>query len=223
MTVTGAHRGVLVVMMTDDWVITPEPDGYLWGNFISIHVMQPEVEGMAANEWVVRACEKFCGAMEIGHGFACVEKEYEAKNKVGYRYTGLDPMKHLPGMYWLNVFGKEYVKLIGKGKLMGMPGAQTQAAGGHVIARFGDEPLAWRTGAYRRDVNRALDHVGRKYFFDKKARRRETVGPKFPLQFDPADSEKSPRGTVEVDLVKGEIRVKQGRTVLKTTPLTGQD
>jgi hypothetical protein len=28
--------------MTDDWVITPEPDGYLCGNIISIHLMQTE-------------------------------------------------------------------------------------------------------------------------------------------------------------------------------------
>jgi hypothetical protein len=139
-TLTGAHRGVLIVMLTDDWVITSKPQGYGWGNCVSIHAMQAPVEGTPAKEWVVRACAAFCGAMEIAHGFACVGKEYDARTRGGGR--------------------------------------------------------RWRRG---------LTLCTSPNF-----QRRDRGG-------------RRPQRTVEVDLVKNKIRLKEGRKVRKRSPLIGQD
>jgi hypothetical protein len=220
-TLTGAYRGVLAFLHLDDWVLMPIQDEQLWGNGISWNVTSKEVEGIPASEWVVKACEAFCKAIPIGHGFACSEMEYQAKNKIKWSYEGLDPTRHLPGMYWLNYFGAPYVKLIGRKRLMSGRSVNTWRVGTGIMMRFGDDPLGWRTRAYRAAVTAALDHVGRRYFFDRTARRRQTLAPRFRPESDRIDKgSRRAGGTVEVHMEEGVIRMKAADgTVIREEPL----
>jgi hypothetical protein len=53
-----------------------------------------------------------------------------------------------------------------------------------VLLRFGEDPWAWTSRECRTAIARGLDHIGRQYFFDKKARRRETVAPPYRFESD---------------------------------------
>jgi hypothetical protein len=184
-TITGAYSGVLVVLLVDDWLFTAD---HLWANFISIDAGRETVEGVPAVQWAQQACRAFCKGIDVANGWVTTDGEYYSKNRVGaWRIVGIAPERYLPGMYWGNIFGKPYVKLMGRKRLLSTPGAVTESAGGHVLLRFGEDPWAWETRAYRAAVARGLDHVGRRFFFDKAARSRKTVAPAYRFESDRVD------------------------------------
>jgi hypothetical protein len=215
-TLTGAYSGVLVVMLVDDWVFQAD---HLWGNFICVDAGREIVEGAPAVQWTQQACRAFCEAIDVAHGWVTTDGEYYSKNRVGeWRIVGIDPSRYLPGMYWTNIFGKPYVKLMGRERLLSTPDATTAAAGGHVLVRFGDDPWGWKSRGYRAAVARGLDHIGRKFFFDKNARTRKTVAPPFRFESDRIDlarGDDAPAGAggeLIVDYTSGKVYLKESRS-----------
>jgi hypothetical protein len=51
----------------------------------------------------------------------------------GIRALGRDVRRFLPGIYWLNVFGRPYRDLIGRGWLLSAPAAPVEQSGSQVI------------------------------------------------------------------------------------------
>jgi len=194
-TLTGEYSGVLVFLSLDDRVFSPESGGtgQHFGNSISIDITRDTVEEMPAAVWISRACATFCRKTDLLHGLACCDLEHDAKNmdrKVKFTAIGLDVSRYLPGLYWLNVFGKPYVKLIGKDRLLKTPGAMTSSCGTHVVVQCGDDPLVWETREYKMATSRSLGHLGRQYFFDRQAPKRKTVAPPFRFEVDTAAEER---------------------------------
>ena len=182
-TLTGDYRGVYIILIVNDWLFMQQPKqgGLIFGNDISIWVERKDVEGMPAAEWMSRAFATLCESMDFMYGFAYSNGELYSKNADERRGVGIGsyPSKHLPGLYWINFFGQPYVKLIGKNRLVTTPGVITKSTPTGVIVQFGNEPLAWRTRGYRTAIEKALDHIGRQYFFDRQAPNRKTVAPPF--------------------------------------------
>jgi len=119
------------------------------------------------------------------YGFAYCNGEYYSKNMdttKGYAAIGQDPSRHLPGLYWINFFGEPYVGLIGKKCLMTTPGSVIKETKNGVLVQFGNEPLSWRTHEYKSAVEDALEHIGRRYFFDRQNTKQQTVAPHFTLE-----------------------------------------
>jgi hypothetical protein len=181
---TGDYSSVYVFLSLDDWLFMPQQDRQLFGNDISIWVERKDVEGMPAAQWIAGAFAKLCQMMDFMYGFAYHNGEYYSKNMDAVRggAIGVDPSRYLPGLYWLNFFGKPYVQLIGKKRLMTTPGAVTKKLPAGVLVQFGTEPLAWSTSKYRTTIEEALDHIGRQYFFDRRNKKRQTFAPPFVFE-----------------------------------------
>ena len=200
-TLTGGYSGVYVFLSLDEWLFMPQPGRQLFGNTISIQVSRETVEGTVAAEWLSCAVARLCEDLDLLYGFAAANREYYSKNKEGWRMMGLDPSRYLPGLYWMNVFGRPYVKLIGRRHLMGLPGTIPRQAGAGVLVQFGNDPFAWRSQNYKVATARALDHIGRRYFFDRHARKRQTIAPPFHFESKRLDHGKPPQkgGTLTVE------------------------
>jgi hypothetical protein len=192
-TLTGDYSGVYVFLSLDDWLFAPVQDRQLFGNDISIWVERKDVEGMPAAQWMAEAFAGLCESMDFMYGFAYCKGEYYSKNmntSQGYMAIGQDPSQYLPGLYWINFFGEPYVGLIGKKCLMTTPGSVIKETKNGVLVQFGNEPLSWRTREYKSAVEEALDHIGRRYFFDRRARNRKTVTPPFRFESVERDNDR---------------------------------
>ena len=183
-TLTGDYSGVYVFLSLDDWIFMPQPDRQLFGNDISIWVERKDVEGMPAAQWMANASAILCESMDFMYGFAYCNGEYYSKNMDINRggAIGIDPSKYLPGLYWINFFGEPYVELIGKKRLMTIPDAITKELPTGVIVQFGTNPHAWNTSEYITAIEKALDHIGRQYFFDRRNTNQQTVAPPFVFE-----------------------------------------
>jgi hypothetical protein len=182
---TGDYSSVYVFLNMDDWLFTPQQDRQLFGNSISIWVERKEVEGLPAAQWLADAFGRICEMMDFIFGFAYCHGEYYSKNidtSQGYKAIGVDPPKYLPGLYWINFFGKPYVELIGKKQLMSTPAALIKEIKNGVLVQFGDDPKIWSTPKYISIIENALDHIGRQYFFDRREINRKTIAPPFRLE-----------------------------------------
>jgi hypothetical protein len=184
-TLTGDYSGVYVFLNLDEWLFVPQQDRQLFGNNISIWVERKEVEGTPAAQWMTEAFAGLCESMDFMYGFAYCNGEYYSKNMdttQGFVAVGQDPSRYLPGLYWINFFGKPYVRLIGKKRLMATPGAVIKKLPTGVLVQFGTDPLTWRTNKYGSTIEEAIDHIGRRYFFDRLAIKRQTIAPPFRLE-----------------------------------------
>lgn len=113
------------------------------------------------------------------HAYCATRPEYDAYNIVGGRGGGVDYGRHLPGLYWMNFFGRPYVELIGRGRLLSAPCSAQPVADG-VLVRIGDTPQAWQSGEYKAIRTAVLEHIGAQYFFDRERPNAETVAPEWP-------------------------------------------
>lgn len=181
-TLTGNYRGVVVILLLDEWVFSPVQGGQRFGSTLCVDVSRAEVEGMPAATWLAGACGTLCNSLDFLFGHAGADGEYDAWNRVEQQYCGVDPSRHLPGVYWLNVLGKPYVRLIGRERLLSAPVAHGTRANGHILLRVGDDPFAWRTRGHRDAIRGVLDHLGPRYFFDPRSPHRKNEAPAFRFE-----------------------------------------
>jgi hypothetical protein len=87
--------------------------------------------------------------------------------------------KGLPGLYWLNYFGPQYVDLMGRESLLSAPAYDVKAAGDGVILALDESAEAWSTDAYRQREHVVIAHIGGQYFFSRFEPDRKLVAPQF--------------------------------------------
>lgn len=115
---------------------------------------------------------------EATHGYVCHESDWNAKNRFG-RPTrvssgrlvwtgGVDLRQGLPGIYWANFFGPQYVDFFGSQKLPSVPAYHKEKLpdGGFVILTA-RSPLDFGTPAVHALEQAVVDHLGRDAFFQK--------------------------------------------------------
>jgi hypothetical protein len=94
---------------------------------------------------------------------------------------GGDASRHLPGLYWLNFFGKPYCDLMGRERLLSAPVAEVLEMGDGILLRLADDPRKWSSLEYKAAERRVLEHIGSQYFFLKDQPNRKTIAPDFDL------------------------------------------
>ncbi len=99
----------------------------------------------------------------------------------GMRALGRDMRCALPGLYWLNVFGPPYRRLIGDATLQSAPAAGAQPVGSSLVLTLYDRPEDWTTFESRRRHQLALEHLGPRVFYDRNLPDAETIAPDFDL------------------------------------------
>lgn len=208
MELRGAYRGLTVVIALDDWTFCPSGGRWLVGNQINIQVRSRLIERRDASAWVQEYVERCCSSLDPLFGFVCATDEYDAKNIStdggGLRAIGVDIAKYLPGLYWLNFFGRPYKELITDGRLSSAPECEVSACGSGYILKLSDSPHDWNLPEYKRKEEVVRHHLGEKYFFSRDCAQTETVSPfKLPKLPDP-------RLSIEAD-VSGDGTVKEIR------------
>lgn len=181
----GQGDALTVVVSVDEYALAPLGKEWIFGNEVSLQVRRSKVEGVDAVAWSAEMFQALCGALPSLYGDIHSSDEYDAKNMSheggGLEAVGVDASKHLPGLYWLNFFGKPYCDLIGRDRLLSAPAAETREVNEGVLLRLFDDPRKWASPEYKAVERRVLDHIGPQYFFSKDQLNRKTTAPDFGL------------------------------------------
>jgi len=181
----GPDDSLTVIVRADEYVLAPSAGWWLFANEVCLQVRRGTVEQTAAAAWSAQVCEALCAALSPLHADVHAWDEYDAKNLDheggGTEAVGVDVSRHLPGIYWLNFFGKPYCELIGRDRLLSAPASEVRALDDGVLLRLADDPLEWASPAYKAVERRVLDYIGPAYFFSKDEPGRRTIAPTFDL------------------------------------------
>jgi hypothetical protein len=162
----------------------PMGDKWLWSNNVRASVSVAKVNGTIAAEWITEMLRDLAGHPSLLWGAAYVDKEFRASNlhdgPDGTWAIGRDVRRHLPGVFWLNVFGKPYLDLIGEDNLHAAAAvADVDSIDGNAFIRAYADPARWNEAADQRKRLRAA--LGDDLFFDRAAPERPTRAPDFGL------------------------------------------
>ena len=120
-------------------------------------------------------------------GAAYSTAEYRSSNlhdgADGMWAIGRDISSHLPGIYWLNLFGATYLRHMNLGESAdSLQFARLTALGsGGLAVQIYERPEGWDSDAGRAARNRVIAAIGEQFFFDRKEPERETIAPDFGL------------------------------------------
>ena len=181
----GEGDALIVVVRVDEYALAPLGKKWIFGNDVALQIRRSKVEGVDAAAWSVDVFRALCDALQPFHGDVHAQDEYDAKNMSheggGLEAMGADASRYLPGLYWLNFFGKPYCDLMGRERLLSAPAAEAREVGNGILLRLADNPLEWASPEYKAVERRVLDHAGPQYFFSKDDPNRKTVAPDFEL------------------------------------------
>lgn len=176
----GTGPELVVVVTVDQMVLSPLGMARDLGNGVALQVRRPKVEGQIGRDWLREAFETVCSELSPAWGFAGHVSEYWAKvmsDEPPIRAIGRDFGRFLPGVFWLNFFGRRCLDLVGEDRLLSTPAARLAAIDSGVLVELGSDPLAWDTPNYTSEEQRVRDHLGMELFFSKARPDRSTVVP----------------------------------------------
>jgi len=151
--------------MLDEFILAPIAHARIPGNYVAVQVPRNRVEGVPAKEWVRQSFDVLCEATRPLWASASTTQEYRTKViHDGSATEARDIARHLPGIFWINFFGRSYCRSIGKERILAAP-AMTKEIGEGVEITLDADPAAWETAEYRDRERRVLDHLGRDHFF----------------------------------------------------------
>jgi hypothetical protein len=174
----GAYKGVTFFVDTCNSTLPPEL------NYLTVEVYRlPAVEELAFSDWAWKFFENVPQHLPTRYAKAHLAAEFDVKNMVhkggSVQAVGVRLEEALPGLYWLNYFGKTYVRLIGEERLLTSPVYQTKQVGGGVLVALDDSPLNWKSAAYKEREERTINYLGREFFFLKGEPDRQLTAPDF--------------------------------------------
>ena len=112
-----------------------------------------------------------------------IQEEFDSKNLIkdaqGVRAVGVDLEDSLPGLYWLNYFGRPYVQMIGKQKLLAAAAYEVHDLKDGVLIKLSSTPFEWQGEAYQSSEQLITKHIGTEFFFSKTDLTRNTIAPDF--------------------------------------------
>ncbi|HEX7131705.1 MAG TPA: hypothetical protein VF228_03985 [Iamia sp.] len=163
----GSGPELTIVVSVDEMVVAPLGRKLTLGNDVAIQVRRARVEGGPSADWLRSTFATLCRELSPAWGCAQHSIEYWAKvmnDGPGAEAIGRDFGRYLPGVFWLNYFGRPYVDLLGT-RLSSAPGAE--AVGDGVLIAVGDDPRSWDEPAAVAGEQLVRDHLGPELFFSK--------------------------------------------------------
>jgi hypothetical protein len=157
----GSGPELVVVVSVDAMVVSPLGARQQLGNRIAVQVRRPAVDRSAGETWLQQAFEVFCAKLSPAWGRAGHAGEYWAKvmsDQPRVEAVGRDFGRFLPGVFWLNFYGRRYRELM-------------------VLIAIAGSPAAWDTPEYAVSEQQVQDHLGTELFFAKAEPRRVTIAP----------------------------------------------
>ncbi len=180
----GPGTGGRYAFVQFDTQVPARPIGstWLWSNSIEMTVSTARLEGQDRSTWMEAFAADLSRHPDFLWGAAYLRQEFEASNldtTEGERAIGRDVRRHLPGVFWLNLFGQPYRDLIGIPALRTAPAAIVDEDDHRVILRAFESPEDWVTGVGAKEELRR--HLGDDFFFDRRQPERPTRAPDFGL------------------------------------------
>jgi hypothetical protein len=164
----GAGPELVVVVSVDEFVVRTLGTRTLLANAIALQLRRATIAGQPGREWLANALETLCAQLSPAWGYAGHAGEYWAKVmsvSPHIEAVGRDFGRHLPGVFWINFFGRRYTELIGPDRFASLPAGLVATVSEGTLVRIGDDPLGWGTSDYAIEERRIRDHLGRELFF----------------------------------------------------------
>jgi hypothetical protein len=176
----GSGPELVVVVSVDAMVVSPLGAKQQLGNRIALQVRRPQVGRSSGDTWLREAFEFLCARLSPAWGWAGSAREYWAKvmsDPPRAEAAGRDFGRFLPGVFWLNFFGRRYRGLIGDDRLRSAPAERVEMIDDGVLIAVAGDPAAWDTPEYAVSEQRVRSHLGTELFFSKAEPERLTVAP----------------------------------------------
>jgi hypothetical protein len=175
---------LVVIVSVDERVVRRVGDSTALGNKVALQVRRAKVAGRSGTAWTAEVFEALCRCLSPVWGQAGHPDEYWAKvmsERPSIRAIGRDFGRFLPGVFWLNFFGRRYRDLFGDHRLQSTPASQVVTVEEGVLIGLGLEPSCWDTPEYAAVEQLVRDHLGPEAFFSKAEPHRRTVAPDWSL------------------------------------------
>jgi hypothetical protein len=176
----GSDPGLVVVVSVDSIVVSPLGAKQQLGNRVAFQVRRPKVGRTPGDIWLSDAFELLCARLSPAWGSAGHAREYWAKvmsDPPRVEAIGRDFGRFLPGVFWLNFFGRRYRELISDDRLLSVPARKMAAVDDGVLVGLANDPGEWDTPEYAVSEHRVRDHLGVELFFSKAEPDRLTMLP----------------------------------------------
>jgi hypothetical protein len=160
----GAYNSIVFYLVSCTETLPPELNcitidvcGAAWG------------EDRSLLGWAPDFFEEILKAISVRYATVHLSEEWDSKNLIndeqGTRAVGVKLDVSLPGLYWLNYFGRPYLDLIGEDRLLSAPALSARTLGNGVLVALDKSPVNWQTRAYREREEATIIHIGSDYFF----------------------------------------------------------
>lgn len=174
----GAYDGVAAFLQCSRKALPPE------SNMLTVEIADlVEVEGKPVSDWALGFFRAVVASLPARYAHARTRAEFEAKNMIregrSVKAIGANLKRSLPGLYWLNFFGNEYVDLIGSDRLASAPVPDVEPIDAGFCIRLGDGPTDWSTEGYQQREAAVMSHFGNEFFFSRLHSERPTRAPSF--------------------------------------------
>jgi hypothetical protein len=180
----GVGSGLIVVIAVDERVVSRLGEKTALGNHLAFQVRRSKVADRSGTKWLEEVFEAFCDRLSPVWGEAGHPDEYWAKvmsERPSIAAVGRDFGRFLPGVFWLNFFGRRYREQFGEDRLRSTPASWVGVVDDGVLVGLGLEPSSWDTPEYAGVEQRVRDHLGPEAFFSKAEPHRRTVAPDWNL------------------------------------------
>ena len=166
----GSSPALTMVISIDEMVASPMGPRTALGNRVVFQVRRSTIERRPSDGWVHQAFVELCGALAPAWASAQHPGEYWAKvmsERPSIQAIGRDVARYLPGLFWLNGFGRPYADLVGEQTLITTPATDVVEVEGAILIVRGESPYDWSLPATRAIERRIVDHLGADLFFDR--------------------------------------------------------
>jgi hypothetical protein len=180
----GVGSGLIIIISVDERVVSRLGERTALGNHLAFQVRRSKVAGRSGTVWLGEVFEAFCNRLSPVWGEAGHPDEYWAKvmsERPSIAAVGRDFGRFLPGVFWLNFFGRRYRDLFGEDRLRSTPASWVGVVDDGVLVGLGLEPSRWDTPEYAAAEQRVRDHLGPEAFFSKTQPDRLTIAPAWRL------------------------------------------
>jgi hypothetical protein len=154
-------------------------------NNIGIEIILKQWKGKTSPEaWLQEFLMTLSEKLSVRYAFACARGEYEylniASDETGTRALGRQFQRYLPGLYWLNYYGRECSASFGNIELPKEHAADIQHFREGVIVRLAPKPDLWCTQSYETVRASVKERLGTVFFFDRQRPNATTT----PIHFE---------------------------------------